>query len=460
MKSRENNASRMKATPIAKIRPHAFLIASVLCMAMLISSCSLSELIQPSSIESRLQEIQNASIKPKDRFALVQDLITCVSDNRKTEAVFQSIPAVQKQDISSASFDAYIRALSRLMTDRGQITSYRFLNDTEKKDLIDTIRTSTSSYDALLQETIPIELLFGNEKSIHQPVYIYIQESADGTIYLSDDWITESLKIYDLASLYFYALEEQNRDVVTTLIQSTTSDISGSLSSRVLDYKADKLLSYYHINVKTPFREYRLDSLDISQAVFLQSEVLDDNSLSYQSQKVIFQKSDLGIEIHDNVKTKLDTRHFYLYVDGKRTIRIGDRADANQFRELFGEPIYVGRSLPEDDSVVSELDKELFVVSYQGMSVTVKGNLYDDGSWDGKILRIRLRGQQQLYSIGTDIRTQITRDDILMLYPFADETKYVLETEIDDITYELRFLFSDDADSRVTGTVLELVSDT
>ena len=359
--------------------------------------------------------------------------------------MYENIPAVQRKNISAADFEAYVRVLSRMLTERGQITSYRILGEDERKTILDELAVSYASYQDVLDETLPVELLFGNEETIHQSVYIYIQQNKNGMAYLSDKWINNCMEIFDLASLYFSALEGERQNVVSTLIESGTSEDNVTLSSQVLDRKAEKLMTYYQVNVKTQFANYRLESFDITKAVFLQNEVLDDKSLSYHSQSVLFQRnSSLAIGIRDNVRDELDTRHFYLYLNGERTIRIGDRADSNQFNNLFGDPLYIGQSFSKVDYQQVEdqgRSEKLFVISYNGMSVTMIGNIYDDGSWDGRIIRIRLRSDRQEYSIGTDIRTLDTRDDILMLYPFADELGYVLETEIDDIQYELRFVF-------------------
>ena len=439
------------------------LLVFTLGVSVLLSSCSLFNSFQPNSIESRLQEIQDASQKPVDKHSLVQNLITCITDNRKTSSVYDSLPAMQRKNVQSADFDAYVRALSRMLNERGQITSYRFLGDEERATLLEGIADSAGTYQDLLNDTLPVELLFGNEESIHQSVYIYIQENSNGMAYLSDLWISESMEVYNLASLYFSALEDKNQRVVATLIEAGTTKDNLGLSSQVLNKKAEKLLTYYHVNVKTQFADYRLESFDITQAVFLQNEVLDDNTLSYRSQRVLFQRNpSLNIEIHDNVRNNLDTRHFYLYANGLKTIRIGDRADSNQFFELFGEPMYIGESLSMGEyrqSLDQGRSDKLFVVSYLGMSVTLVGNIYDDGSWDGRIVRIRLRSDRQDYSIGTDIRTLDSRDDILMLYPFADELDYVLGIEIDDIQYELRFIFSKEDVNQVTGVVIEIKPD-
>ncbi len=451
---------RKAAGWLRKTRRTMLLPILALGVSVLLSSCSLINPSRPDTLESRLQAMQDAAQNPVDKHSLVQDLITCITDNRKTSSVYDSIPAVQRKNISAADFEAYIRVLSRMLTERGQITSYRFLGDEERNTLLEGIAESTGPYQDLLKDTLPVELLFDNEESIHQSVYVYIHESSNGMAYLSDKWINDSMEIFNLASLYFSALEGKNQVVVSTLIEAGTSEKDFSLSSQVLDRKAEKLMTYYHVNVKTQFVDYRLESFDITKAVFLQKEVLDDNSLSYRSQRVLFQRnSSLVIGIHDNVRDNLDTRHFYLCLNGERTIRIGDRADSKQFTELFGEPLYIGQSFSKGKYQQIEdqgRSDRLFVISYNGMSVTIFGNIYDDGSWDGRIIRIRLRRDQQEFSIGTDIRTLDIRDDILMLYPFADELDYLLTTEIDDNQYELRFVFSEEDMNQVTGVILEL----
>jgi len=431
-------------------------LCSLVVAVSLLSGCAWNGLWNPVTIESRIEELTDAALPPIDTYQMIQGMITCITDPNETEAVFESIPSLQRKDVTLQEFDAYVIALSRLLSGRGAITSYQVLDALNRTERIDAILLDTKGFEEILADTMPVELLFNNEEDIRQRVYIYLQEDETGLPYLSGEWIRSCLEIYDLATLYFTALEDQNRDVVETLIRSGYAPDDSGVAERVLENKAGKLVTYYHVNVKTQFSDYRLESLDISRADFFQAEVLDNVSLTYRSQTVAFRRNaSMGIEINDNIENKLNTKHFYLYADGDRTIRIGDRADANQFADLFGTPIYVGRGFSGEESAVDT--KQLFVASYNGMSVTLKGNLYDDGSWDGQIIRIRLRGTQGIYSIGTDIQTEFTRDDLLMLYPFADEAGFSLETSIDDNTYRMTFVFGSNQEKLVTGVVLELV---
>ena len=438
-------------------RPMRFVKLCALIVAMvLLSGCAWTGLFDPQAIESRIEAITDAALPPIDTHQMIQAVISCISDPKDTESIFESIPSLQRKDLTLQEFDAYVRALSRLTSNRGSISSYRVLDNLERSDRIDAILLNTKGFEEVLADTLPVELLFNNEEDIRQPVYIYLQKDKSGVPYLSGEWIRSCLEIYDLATLYFTALENQNRDVVETLIRSGYTQDEAEISDRVLANKAGKLVTYYHVNVKTAFIEYRLESLDISRADFFQEEVLDNESLTYRSQTVTFRRNaSMGIEINDSIENKLNTKHFYLYVDGVRTIRIGDRADSNQFEDLFGTPIYVGRGFVGEESAAEA--KQLFVASYNGMSVTLKGNLYEDGSWDGQIIRIRLRGTQGIYSIGTDIQTEIMRDDLLMLYPFADEAGFTLETSMDENAYRLSFVFGSNQEKLVTGVILDLV---
>jgi len=424
---------------------------------MLLEACGLPWTSESSATTSPTYSIAVSS-RNLDRQSLTRELLSCVTDTEKIEYVYNLIPSGQIDGMSFSTFDAYIRALARMIPSNFEVISFRFLSDSERKDKIDSIRSYTDEFDTLLQDTYPVELIYRDETDTDQPIYLYIQEDAGGTPYLSSRWVNGCMQIYDVAALYFQALQEQKTQAVAELLQDGQVPEDGILSSQVIDYKTKELTEYYHIKVQSDYSEYRILVFNIGQFIFLQPKVLDAGSQDYQTRSVRFVRNGMnGVAIKDSVSKDLESQCLYLYHLGKRMIKIGDRADSKQFAELFGDPIMIARLPAADTTLNPSADKEISIY-YSSATVTVLGNLYDNDTWDGRIVRIRLRSADQDYSLGTSIMAGMTRDELLMLYPFADQTGYVLETTIDEQRYEMAFTFADDTARTITGVKLEMTS--
>lgn len=442
------------------IFPHPFAVrkaipAILLASTIFLGACDLPWATESSAASSASYSIQ-VTDKNLDRQSLTRELVSCVTDNDKIEYVYNLIPTGQLDGMSFSTFDAYIRALSRMIPSDFEVISFRFLSDSERTDKIDSIRTYAGEFDTLLQDTYPVELIYKDEMDTDQPIYLYIQEDAGGTPYLSSQWVSGCMQIYDVAALYFQALQEQKTQAVEELLRDGQVPEDGLLSSQVIDYKTKELTEYYRIKVQSDYADYRILVFNLGQFIFLQPEVLDANSQEYQTRSVRFVRSVTGgVSIRDSVNKDLESQCLYLYHLGKKTIKIGDRADSKQFGELFGDPIMIARLPAADTTLNPTADKEISIY-YSSATVTVLGSLYDDDTWDGRIVRIRLRTTDQDYSLGTSILAGMTRDDLLMLYPFADQTDYVLETTIDEQRYEMTFTFADDAARTITGVKLEM----
>lgn len=445
-------------TPLTFLRIRLSACLSLILAALiLLTSCSFPWTTQETTAGTDTSVIMTGKTT-LDRDSLVRELATCISDSSQIEFIYHSIPAAQLDGMSFASFNSYIIALTRLHVIAGPVTSFRFVAQAQSLKIIDSIAANAADYMPLLKSTIPVELFYGNELSNEAPVYIFIQEDANGTAYLSSTWVTECLNVFDFAGLYFGALEKQNPEAVASLIKDSQDPSEGEFSAAVINYKAQELTQYYHLKVQSPFADYRMLSLDISQLTYMQPEVLDDISLNYQTRNVSFVRNSLkSISIRDSVNTMLSTKDFYLYHEGLKTIHIGDRADSNQFKSLFGNPSGISFGMQSVPQTTTTGGQQIIEISYPSISVTIRGTFYDDGSWDGQIIRIRLDTIDKSFFLGTTLFVGVNRDTLLMLYPFADQTDYIVSTTVDDQRYQMSFTFAEDPSRTISSITLELV---
>ena len=446
------NDTRLAKRTLCSFRRYWILMISVLvCVSLFASSCGLHFSSGETAVKIEVSE------DTLDIHSLVQLIITGISDPDKIDAVYGQIPESQMNNIPLATFREYIAVLARMFpSDLSELT-FRVLDDTSRNSILTSLAVGNVAESDLISVTVPVEVYLTEDYSSETPLYLYLQEDANKTPYLSSIWVSECLSLYNYSILYFYALEGQNYDAIASMIKQSQSDESELLSDQVYEYKAKQLSKFYKIQVKSQYDEYKIDSLDVGQITYIQPEVLDSALSNYSERTVIFARdTDDQIQINDSVSVSLSANEFTLYKGDEKMIRVGDRADSNQFTTLFGDPILF--MLPESDLDTEEVYgcEGDIIITYSQFSVTINGTQYSDGSWDGEITRIRLFSENKEYSFGRTINTSMSRDDLLMLYPFADLDNYVVSAIFDDQRYNMTFSFADDERKTITSVKLQL----
>ena len=390
---------------------------------------------------------------PLDDEELAILLISCIADttNQKTQPVYEKIPRSQIAGISFSSFDAYIRGLRR-MADSGGIRSFRFPEKEEKSSILEEIENNANDYSDLIAETFPIEIKGNSEE---RRWYFFLQRNEKGQVYISPEWVEGCLSVYQYASLYFHAIEGQNRPAVETLLAGTiVPEIDGNISSLVVDYKAQAILSYYQRHVRESYENYRLESLDISQLTYEQPNFYEEGSETLTGREVRFiRKSSQVISVKDTISSPLKTQDFSLYKSGEELpIRIGEQTSDSIVQEHLGKPLVLSVG-----SVDETTELQSIVVGYPTVSLTVTGKMAEDGTWHGQIVRIRLRDNNVAFSLGANLSVGMELDSLLRLYPFADLEKYALEVSVDEKIYRMTFSIDPGDGGYVYGINLEII---
>lgn len=387
------------------------------------------------------EPVKTAPIDPTN-FARL--LVSCMSDSDQIQTVYSSIPSSQLENISLSTFEKYIELLSRLDDDLGSLVSFKIMGDADLEVLRDTIIQKLPDQEALIRRTVPVLLEFG-EASDDKAVLIFFQQKEDGTAYLSEEWVTQCLELYDFSELYFSSIQSQNVDAVYSLIADSYVGRDYTFSPETIRLKVEEMCRYYLLRVMPEFAEYRVCSVDISGILFEQPNVLDENFKEYDSREVgVLRNGSGSIVVSDIMSNSLAARDYYLYYGDSRTIRIGDRANSANFVTLFGEPelttIGIKAGTVSDDK--GELRTEhMITVDYPDATITVRGLIDENGGWDGIVTRIRIRSEESQFAVGNVIHPGMTREAFMEIYPFADQTDYVLSAETDGQLYELEVRF-------------------
>ena len=431
----------------------------ILFLSLSLSSCS--------NVSNFFARVKNNIIggdpvitEPIDPTNFARLLVSCLSDTNQIESVYSSIPSSQLDNLSLSSFEKYIRLLSRLDDDLGPLVSFQIMGDADLEVFRDAIIQKLPDQEALIVKTVPVLLVFENT-SDEKDVLIFFQVGENGTAYLSEEWVMQCLELYDFSELYFNSIETQNIDSVYSLIEKSFEGRDYAFSQQTIRLKVEEMCRYYLLRVMPEFEDYRIRSVDISGILFEQPNVLDEALKEYSSREVeVLRNQSEGIVVRDVMSNSLAVRDYYLYFGDSRTIRIGDRANSANFVTLFGEPemttIGAKAGTVYDDMGEPQTER-IITIDYPDATITVRGLVDSSGAWDGIVTRIRIRSEVSRFAIGNVIHSGMTREAFMELYPFADQTNYILSAETDGQLYELEVKFNPGTGGVVMDIRLQMV---
>lgn len=388
---------------------------------------------------------------------LIRLFSSCLVDQEQIDTVYDSIPSHQTDGISLTEFDEYMRILSGLGDGQGALLSFRILKEDERQKIADALSARLPDQTDLIEDIVPVELNYALSENQTKPI-IYFQEKSNGDLYLSSDWVRLCVELHRFSELYFSAIQDQNVDAVYSMLKNSYQGGMYSFSDPTVRLKAQELCHFYLLRVKAEFSEYPIQSIDISEIVFDQQGVLDEELLRYVPREVkIGRIEGGGIVISDVLKNTLKNRDLYLYSGGSRTVRIGDYSNSATFEALFGNPDLTTISRIERSEKTGNLSEPEYrlIVDYPSARICLIGSIDSDGAWEGVVTRICIRSADQDFSIGRSLIVGMTLDDYMRNYPFADETNFILETESDDLTYRMKIELSQGKGDFIAEIILE-----
>ncbi len=373
-------------------------------------------------------------------------VVSSMLDIAESETYFYQIPESQRDGMSFSEYYEYISVLNKMIPAGGVINGFDIAYGKEREDLIaEMLKTGSKEYVTIYNTCIPIKVGTNRERLSSVPIYFYLQQKADGTVYLSRQWARRCMNIYAFSVHYFEAYQNGNLGDVVSLLRNTGIDDSLRESDTVLTSKAKEMIRFYSSNVKTDFSGYELCSLNAANLVFMQPEVFD-TQLQTKSRYVHFTyNSSDEISVDDSITSELKTADLYLYYNGHRAIRIGENATSAQIQTFLGTPISISCGpviKTEKRWDGDEVSYRNILVRYKGFAITIYGIYNDESDWEGNFVHFRIWDTSKV-TIGTSISSESTTWDILERYPFADKTDYDLDLTVDNERYELSILVAD-----------------
>ncbi len=383
---------------------------------------------------------KNSRNKKIDAPEMARILVDSLTETNDKEELFNRIPEEQRDEMTVSEYYEYISVLQKMMPAGTRATSFEIVEGDQKTSLLESMifENSSEEYADMIRHCIPVRVQIIGSRVSGAPVIIYLQSKADGTVYLSRSWAKDCMDLYSFSNHYFESYTNENLTDVISLLAYTQSSEPLPESRDIRKEKAKEMIRFYSHNVKSQYKEYEVVSIDASKLIYLQPEVLD-SQLQVNSRQVRFFSDHNGqISVVDSIENELKTADLYLYYNGRRTVRVGERAAPSQLSPLFGTPLSVTCGPVVEKSPNSNDPEDglrNILIRYKGFTITVYGVYHSANDWDGTYTRFRIWDSDKA-GIGSDLKSSQSSFDILMRYPFADETGYVLGITRDGEEYQ------------------------
>lgn len=393
-------------------------IALMMCTLMLFSSsaCNIAEQIR-SNLHERITVQSDVSVQEMTRL-----LISAINDKRNMADVYSQIPVDQTDGLSYSYFYEYINILRTVSTqdNNGKVVSFRIISDDECLSLLGS--NLINHYGQIKGA----QLMYSSD--VEYPLYVFFTVKDNGEVTLSSEWVTSIINIYNYSNHYFTLLDENNADAVKALLMPGFS--GEEYTDEVVYAKAQMLCEFYRLRVMSNINEYEITRLVPGQMTVRIPETIAAEGDLFEEHIVSFTYNDGVYNIDDRIDVAADINLIYLVRGDERLIRIGSDYSYNQLGSIIG-------SAPSTFSYDPETC--MAIVIYSDLVLRFDGVVMIDDDWTGVLTSMRLISSS-VYSLGYNLYPGMTRTQVLMAYPSADETDYTISIN----EYEVTMEFNDD----------------
>lgn len=391
-----------------------------MCAAFITSSsaCNIASQIR-NSVHERIVVQSEVSIQEMTRL-----LISSINDKRTTADTYSRIPEAQLDGLSYSYFYEYMNILRSVSTQdsNGKVVSFRILGDEECHDLLGTDVSSAYGYIKGAQ------LLYSSE--VEYPVYIFFRQNSDGTVSLSRDWITSIINIYNYSNHYFTLLDENNADGVKALLMPGLQN--EVYTDEVLYAKAQQLCDFYRLRVMSGINEFEITRLVPWELTVRIPETIAVDGELYEEHRVSFYYEEGSYSIDDRISVAPDISLVYLVRGDERLVRVGNEYTHDQIASILGEP----------STHTYDPTNNMMILIYPDLILRLDEVGGTDDAWTGTVSSVRLISNS-VYSIGYNLFVGMTRSQILLAYPNADDQDFTLPVEGSTGTYNVTFSFDE-----------------
>ena len=362
---------------------------------------------------------------------LARLVVNAIISDKNVGDSYEKIPKTQLDGLSYSIFSEYCSILRKHSQLHGNVDSFKILDDVEKYKYFDSI---LSKYDTDIQsldsygDMDVIEICYSEDKAPNVSPVRFVIANKNGKYVMPSDYITDSMLAYSYITHYFDMIDEGNTDGLEAIIKTTYS--SDIYMKSVIDAKADYIVDYYRLKVKSNSADYELKLFSPTHIVYKIPEVFAENGTTIVSKTVeLYKQKDGTYRLEDKVPVILP--EIRVFMNGESKLRLGSTYTPGEIYDLIGKPIVVAYT---HDSVM---------LTYNGMTLTFEAEVTNGNQWSaGRLSAVSLR-KDEAFTLNDDLFVGMNISELLLIYPMFDECDYTGSFTNGDGEFVLDFEFDD-----------------
>ena len=362
---------------------------------------------------------------------LARLVVNAIISDKNVGDSYEKIPKSQLDGLSYSMFSEYCSILRKHSQLHGNVDSFRILNDVEKYKYLDSIlsdsETDIQSLDSYGELDV-VEICYAEDKAPGVAPVRFVISNKNGKYVMPSAYITDSMLAYSYITHYFDLIDEGNTDGLEAIIKTTYS--SDIYMKSVIDAKAEYIVDYYRLKVKSNTEDYELKLFSPTHIVYKIPEVFDENGSAIGSKTVeLFKQKDGSFRLEDRVPVILP--EIRIFMNGESKLRLGSTYTPGELYDLIGKPIVVAYT------------KDTVLLTYNGMTLTIEADVANGNQWtSGRLCAVSLR-KDEVFTLNDDLYVGMNISELLLIYPMFDECEYTGSFTNGDGEFILDFEFDD-----------------
>lgn len=405
---------------------------------------------------------------------LLQRITDSAAGNITTSEAYSGIPTAQLGGLTFEEYQRYISLIDLAMETKP--SSFSPMTTSERDRQIARIVSVDPDYREIAENSSYHWIEGANNGQHVESISIALQTNANGLVYMNRDWIRRIIDLYDYAQTYFGTIDQQNAEILSKMIYSTSTTTNVKLA------KAQSVINYYTY-FKLANQGLKIASFDISQIRYTVttnfvpsdplaptvgvanpslpdyealSNAVEDGSLDAKMIRSMQISQDLSgaYRISDPIPELTLDADFAVLVSGNHRLTLNSEVNSVDMNALFGDPFLVidynaaVRGLSDDkeertsvitpipigtysedgEAVNEEEDTNFLIVRYEDVELLIQNHEeLDDETARGILVGITFAKGQMKTERGLSTRTSL--DQLLLTYNFIDQTSYILKNK-------------------------------
>ncbi|MBR3341991.1 MAG: hypothetical protein IKG30_10260 [Clostridiales bacterium] len=402
------------------------ILSVVMCVVMISGLAGLSGCKFINNITNGL----NVAQKPISEAELARLITNAVISDSNVADCYAGIPSSQLDDLSYSMFSQYCSILRKCSQKHGTADSFRILSETEKLEYFQEIDSSGEDFRTIeyYGDMDVVELCYSKDKDKNAPpVRFVISKRSNCTV--AGKYIVDSMLAYSYINHYFEMIDDQNADGLEAIIKSAyNSDI---YLNSVIHAKADYIVNYYRLKVKTSSPDYELNLFSPTHISYVIPEVFSTDGSKIVSKTVELKlKNDGKYLLDDDIPATIKELRFSRE-GGSGRLRMGSTYTFDEIRKILGSPMF------------QTTTSDLVILAYDGMTLRLDADIEENGQWtSGRLVSILLRENNE-FTFGEDLYIGMNISELLLVYPMFDECGYTGSFKNGDGEFVLTFEFDE-----------------